>query len=67
MSWDEASPGFLCVASGSTSAMAGIGACSAAAPVLTAEMSSWQGVLNSDFSAGMWAWQGHVSERPASS
>ena len=67
VSWDEASPGFLCVASGSTSAMAGIGACSAAAPVLTAETSSWQGVLNSDFSAGMWAWQGHVSERPASS
>lgn len=57
VSWDEASPAFLCSAAASVTARAGIGACAHAAP---APDGGWQGVLNSDFSAGMWSWQGHT-------
>ena len=58
VSFIESEPGFLCVAAGSTSAAARIGGCTAPAPTL-AGATAWQGVLNGDFSAGMWAWQGH--------
>ena len=59
VSFNEGAPGFLCAASRSTTAAARAGACTWKAPVLEG-ISSPQGVLNSDFSAGMWAWQGHT-------
>ena len=60
VSFIESDPGFLCAAAGSTSAAARMGACTADPPVLVEEATAWQGVLNSDFSAGMWSWQGHT-------
>ena len=62
VSFDEDSVGFLCVAAGSPSANASIGPCIAEMPEspLLAR-ATWQGVVNSDFSAGMWGWQGEFT------
>ena len=55
VSWDEGSADFLCVAAGSSSAMRGIGACTSTMAAARPSTETWQGVLNSDFSAGLWS------------
>jgi hypothetical protein len=60
VSFNEASPDFLCSMVGSNTAQARVGACVANTPTRDAAATvALSGVLNSDFSGGMWGWQGH--------